>query len=348
MQLLRSLVASINDDNGERCRNQSRACSLRELQQKETSTMADQELRDKVVVITGASSGFGKGAALQFAAAGAKLVLAARRSDLLEDLARECKTAGAEAIAVAADVSRREDVEQLAAAALSAFGRIDVWVNNAGVGAIGAFERIPLEVHEQVIGTNLLGVIYGSHLAYRQFLAQGSGVLINIASELGFGSVPYYSSYTAAKHGVIGLSDSLRQEVKQNGLEDIHICTIMPTAHDTPFFEHAANYSDHEIVPPKPLHDPQHVVDAIVRVARKPADKKIVGADGVVKLVAANLMPPVSEKMGAKQMHRTIENAPPAGDSPGAVLEPVSEGTEVSGGHREKRAKASDRDEERP
>lgn len=89
-------------------------------------------------------------------------------------------------------------------------------------------------------------------------------MLINIASELGFRGVPYFSSYTAAKHGVIGLSDSLRQEVKQNGLDDIHICTVMPTAHDTPFFEHAANYSDHEIVPPKPLHDSRHVVDTIV------------------------------------------------------------------------------------
>jgi short-subunit dehydrogenase len=305
-----------------------------------------QELRDKVVVITGASSGFGKGAALQFAHEGAKLVLAARRSELLDELARECKSAGAEAIAVPTDVSSREDVERLATTALSTFGRIDVWVNNAGIGAIGPFERIPLDVHEQIVGTNLLGTIYGSHLAYQQFLAQGNGVLINIASELGFASVPYYSSYTAAKHGVMGLSDSLRQEVKQNGHKGIHICTIMPTAHDTPFFEHAANYSEHEIVPPKPLHDPQHVVETIVRVARKPEDKEIVGGDGVVKLITANLMPRVSEKMGAKMMHQTIEKAPPAGDSPGAVLEPISDGTEVSAGNRKKRTE-QDRKEER-
>jgi short-subunit dehydrogenase len=311
--------------------------------------VADRELQNQVVVITGASSGFGKGAALQFAREGAKLVLAARRADVIEELANECKSEGGEAIPVATDVSKREDVEQLAAAALRAFGRIDVWVNNAGVGAIGAFERIPLEVHEQVIATDLLGVLYGSYCAYRQFLSQGSGVLINVASELGFGSVPYFSSYTAAKHGVTGLSDSLRQEVKQNDLDEIHICTIMPTAHDTFFFEHAANYSDHAIVPPKPLHDPQHVVDAIVRAATNPKDKTIVGADGVIKLIAANLMPAVSEKMGASQMHRIIENAPPAGDSPGAVLAPVSDGTEVSAGlrHKKDRVAKTDREEER-
>jgi short-subunit dehydrogenase len=310
--------------------------------------MAERELRNQVVVITGASSGFGKGAALQFAREGARVVLGARRADLIEEVAGEIKAAGGEAISVPTDVSKREEVERLCTTALNAFGRIDVWVNNAGVGAIGTFERIPLEVHEQVIQTNVLGVLYGSYLAYRQFLAQGSGVLINIASELGFGSVPYFTSYTAAKHAVTGLSDSLRQEVKQNGLEGISICTIMPTAHDTPFFEHAANYSDHEIIPPKPLHDPQHVVDTIVRLARKPEDKEIVGADGVVKLIAANLMPAVSEKMGASMMHQTIEKAPPAGDTPGAVLTPVSEGTEVSGGNREKRAGRSDREERRP
>jgi short-subunit dehydrogenase len=311
--------------------------------------MPHTSLRDQVIVITGASSGFGKGAALEFARHGAKLALAARRDETLEQLASECRAAGGDAIVCPTDVSKRDEMERLAAKTLEAFGRIDVWVNDAGTGAIGAFERIPLDVHEQVIATNLLGVLYGSYLAYRQFLAQGSGILINIASELGFGSVPYYSSYTASKHGVIGLSDSLRQEIKQNGRDDIHVCTIMPTAHDTPFFVHAANYSDHEITPPQPLHDPRHVVDAIVRVAQNPRDKKIVGADGVVKLIAANLMPPVSEKMGAAVMQRTIDKAPPAGDSPGAVLEPVREGTDVSGGNRAKSGthKNRDRDEER-
>ena len=292
-------------------------------------------LRDKVVVITGASSGFGKGAALGLAQEGAKLVLAARRGELLEDLAQECEARGGEAIACSTDVSKRADVESLAQAALAGYGRIDVWVNDAGVGALGRFERIPLEVHEQVIATNLLGTIYGSYCAYRQFLKQRGGVLINIASELGFGTVPYYSSYTAAKHGVLGLAGSLRQEVQQNDIRGVHVCTIMPTAHDTPFFDHAANYTGHEITPPSPLHDPQDVVDAIVRLARDPEDKEVVGADGVVKLALAKVLPKVSEKLGAKQMHKTQMQKPPtAGDSPGAVRSPMREGTDVSAGRR--------------
>jgi short-subunit dehydrogenase len=293
-------------------------------------------LAGKVIVLTGASSGFGKGAALEFARGRAKVVLAARRDDLLDELANECSAEGGDALACATDVSVRADVERLCTAALEAFGRIDVWINNAGVGALGRFERVPLELHEQVIATNLYGTLYGSYVAYRQFLAQGTGVLINIASELGFGTVPYYSSYTAAKHGVVGLTGSLRQEVKQNGIAGVHICTIMPTAHDTPFFDHVANYTGHEVTPPKPLHDPQAVVDAIVRIARDPEDKEIVGADGIVKLVMANVLPGVSEKMGAKQMHKTqMEEPPPSTDSPGAVRTPMREGTGVSAGRRD-------------
>jgi short-subunit dehydrogenase len=292
-------------------------------------------LSAKVIVLTGASSGFGKGAARELARRGAKLVLAARRMDLLEELADECKAEGAETIVCATDVSRRGEVERLAGAAVTAYGRIDVWINNAGVGAIGRFERVPLAVHEQLIATDLFGTLYGSYFAYRQFLTQGSGVLINIASELGFATVPYYSSYAAAKHGVIGLSGSLRQEVKQNGIDGVHICTIMPTAHDTPFFDHAANYTGHEVTPPKPLHDPQKVIDAIVRIAENPEDKEIVGADGIAKLALANVLPGVAENMAAKQMHETqMEKPPPAPDWPGAVRAPVPEGTGVSGGRR--------------
>ena len=292
-------------------------------------------MNDKVVVITGASSGFGRGAAVELAREGARLVLAARREELIDEVAASCRNEGAAAIACATDVSVREDVERLAQTALDRFGRIDVWVNDAGVGALGPFERIPLEVHEQIIRTNLLGVIYGSYCAYRQFLLQGSGVLINIASELGFSSVPYYSSYTASKHGVVGLADSLRQEVKQQGHDEIHVCTIMPTAHDTPFFDHAANYTGHEITPPAPLHDPTKVVDAIVRLARDPQYKQIVGADGIVKIILANVVPPLAEKIEGKMMHRTqMEKPPPAGDSEGAVRRPMREGTAVSAGRR--------------
>jgi NAD(P)-dependent dehydrogenase (short-subunit alcohol dehydrogenase family) len=292
-------------------------------------------IEDQVVVITGASSGFGKGAARRFASEGASVVAAARRMDLLEALVDECSAAGGRAIAVEADVSVPADVERLCAEALAAYGRIDTWINNAGVGAIGGFTDIPLDIHEQLVCTNLLGVLYGSWFALRHFRERRSGVLVNIASELGQTSVPYYSSYTAAKHGVVGLSESLRQELAQAKLTGVHVCTVMPTAHDTPFFDHAANYSGHAVQAPSPLHDPQDVVETLVRLARDPEDKEIVGGDGLVKILMKHVAPALSEKAGAKMMHRTqMEKAPPGADSPGAVKAPMPQGTGVSAGRR--------------
>jgi len=297
--------------------------------------MSTTAVRGKVVVITGASSGFGKGTALELARRGASLALAARRGELLDELARECEAAGGRAIAIPTDVSRARDVAQLAERTLIALGPFDVWINNAGVGALGPFGRVPLADHAQVIETNLLGTLYGSYQAYRQFTNQRHGTLINIASELGQHTVPYYASYAASKHGVVGLTASLRQEVDQGGMDAVHVCLVMPTAHDTPFFDHVANYSGHEIQAPPPLHDPQNVVDTLVGLVENPKDSKIVGADGVAKILLKRLAPGIEEKLAGWQIHRMqMEQAPPASDSPGAVHQPIARGRDVSAGRR--------------
>jgi short-subunit dehydrogenase len=297
--------------------------------------MATDGVSGKVVVITGASSGFGKGTARELARRGASVVIAARRGGLLDDLARECEAAGGRAVPVTTDVSDAREVGRLGERAVDEFGRIDVWINNAGVGALGRFERVPLADHVQVIATDLLGTLYGSYVAYRRFIEQEAGILINVASELGQHTVPYYTSYAAAKHGVVGLSQALRQEIAQNRLDGIHVCLVMPTAHDTPFFDHAANYTGHEVTAPAPLHDPQNVVETLVRLAADPRDQEIVGADGVIKILMKKIVPGLEEKLAAKQLHRTqMERPPAAGPSPGAVQAPIQQGTEVSAGRR--------------
>jgi short-subunit dehydrogenase len=268
-------------------------------------------------------------------------VLAARRDQLLDDLAEECRALGVRAIAAPTDVSEAADVRDLYQRTIQELGYLDVWINNAGIGAIGRFEDIPLADHEQVIRTNLLGVLYGSLFAYRHFRSMGTGTLINIASELGKTSVPYFSSYIAAKHGVVGLSASLRQELNQEKVEGIHVCCIMPTAHDTPFFDHAANYSGHETNPPRPLHDAEDVVETIVALARNPRDEKIVGSDGYMKFALAHLAQGLSEAMGGRFMRKfVLEEPPPAPSTSGSVHEPVAAGTGVSGGRRERESRA--------
>jgi short-subunit dehydrogenase len=295
--------------------------------------MANRSSKDRVIVITGASSGFGKGTARRLAESGAQLVLAARRGALLDELARECEAAGSRTLAVVTDVSRREDMERLGREAVARFGRIDVWINDAGVAALGRFEEIPIADHVQVIETNLLGTMYGSYVALQQFRRQKEGTLINMASVLGKIPAPYYASYTASKYAIVGLSAAMRQELRQNRVENVHVCTVMPTTFDTPFFDHVANYTGHEVKPIPPVYDPERVIDVLVRLVNEPEDEVMVGTAAKISDVAHQIAPDATEKVWGKQVHRTqIENAAPAQPVRGAVHEPVPFGTEVSGG----------------
>ncbi|HEU5451587.1 MAG TPA: SDR family oxidoreductase [Terriglobales bacterium] len=290
-------------------------------------------LRNKVVVLTGASSGFGRGAALRFAEEGASLVLAARRKGLLKEVAEECRARGAKALAVETDVSQREDVERLAEKALDKFGHVDVWVNNAGVATYGEFDKVPLKEHEQVIRTDVLGTMVGSYEAIKHFRERRRGVLINMSSYLGKGSAPFHSSYVAAKHAVRGLGMALRQDLQVEGFDNVHVCTIMPTSHDTPFFDHAGNYTGKPVKPTKPFYDPQQVIETIVRLAVEPEPEVMVGTSAKVASVAGKFMPSLLEKRMAKKVKKEhYSQREEVGDSSGAVMEPMSEGRDVRAG----------------
>lgn len=291
-------------------------------------------VRNKVVVITGASSGFGRGAALRLAEEGANLVLAARRKGLLKELAEECEESGCNALVVETDVSDRADVERLAKKTVSEFGRIDVWVNDAGVSTFGRFEEVPVNEHEQVIRTNLLGTLYGSHAAMRTFREQGRGTLINIASYLGKGSAPYQSSYVASKHGVRGLDMAIRQELKANGQdEQIHVCTVMPTSMDTPFFQHAANHLGHPVQPIPPVYDPQQVIETIVELINDPQDEVVVGRRGKVGSVVGKIAPELLERKMAQRTHSTLmDQSERSAPSKGSLFSPMRTGEDVRGG----------------
>ncbi len=298
--------------------------------------MAERELKNRVVVITGASSGFGRGSAREFAVEGANVVAAARRSELLDEVVHECEAAGARALAVPTDVSQQSEVEDLARRAVAEFGRIDVWVNNAGAGAIGRFDDVPLADHVKVIETDLVGTLYGSYFAIQQFRRQGAGILINVASVIGKVPSPYFSSYAAAKHGVVGLSASLRQELEQDQIDTIHVCTVMPTTFDTPFFEHAAQYTGHEASPIPPTYDPKEVVEAIVGLAKAPKDTVSVGTAAKVFNFAHQLFPGTVEAIMARQTRKAeFDEARPGDETSGSLHKPMSAGSGVSGGWKQ-------------
>ena len=167
--------------------------------------------RDRVVVVTGASAGIGAALAQTLGGRGARVVLVARRERELAEIAR---LSGPEALAVVADVTRREDVERAAQAALARFGRIDVWINNAGRGISRAASQLSDADVDEMMLVNVKSALYGVQAVLPHFRARGQGHIINISSMLG--RVPFAhfrSAYSAAKHALNGLSASLRLEL---------------------------------------------------------------------------------------------------------------------------------------
>ncbi|EHP38703.1 short-chain dehydrogenase/reductase SDR [Cupriavidus basilensis OR16] len=170
-------------------------------------------IASKVVVITGASSGLGEATARHLGAAGASLVLAARRGDRLETLAAEIRAKGGKAEVAVADVSRRADVEALVQKAVASFGRVDVMINNAGLMAIAPMSAAKVDEWERMIDINIKGVLYGIAAALPVFQKQGAGHFINIASVAGVKVFsPGGTVYSGTKFAVRAISEGLRHE----------------------------------------------------------------------------------------------------------------------------------------
>lgn len=293
---------------------------------------AKQSNQGKVVVITGASSGIGRGLAERLAREQAKLVIAARRTRLIEELA---DSLGPLVIPVTADVSRVKDVESLHRAAVNNFGRIDVWINNAGIGVYGPFIDTPLRDLNRTVEVNLLGTIYGSHFALRRFKEQQHGTLINVSSFASKIPMPYGAAYTGSKFGVSGLSNGLYEELRLEGYPDIHICSIDPWVTDTPWTEHAANYSGHEILVGPP-DDPAKVIDAILGLIEEPKKVLEVGGKGKAAAFFGQLLPSFSKGLSGEELKEMIESAPATELTAGSLQEPVEEGRAVTGDLRER------------
>lgn len=301
------------------------------------TTLSQDEARTvagKTYVITGASSGFGRGVALRLASMRANVVLAARRTEVLEEVAAQARAAGGNPLVVTTDVAKPEDVQRLAAAAVERFGRIDVWINNAGVGAIGEFEKVPLEDHARIVDVNLKGVIYGSHVALRQFRQQGQGVLMNIGSVESEIPLAYHASYASTKAAVLSLGRALREELRLSGQRNIAITTVLPWAADTPFFDNAANYTGRA---PRMawMDDPHKVVDIIVRATVYPREEVPAGWKARGAYWSHRIAPDLTERLSANIAHtEQFEKAGPAQDGSNAVHRPKPGSTGVDGGVR--------------
>lgn len=287
-------------------------------------------LYQKIVVITGASSGVGCAAALAFARAGAHLVLAARRENALAEVVKECEELGGKAIAVKTDVTDAKEMQQLAKAAADFGGGIDVWINNAGVLAAGEFTETPVDVHDQVIRINLMGYLHGAYAVLPYFKKQGHGTLINNISVGGWFPVPYAVGYSASKFGLRGFSEALRGELY--AYPHIHICDLFPGFLDTPGIQHAANYTGRELQPAPPVSDPQRVAAAMVYLTLRPQGTKTVGIMASFLRLAHALLPGLSRRITASVTEGYLKNAKPIASTSGNLFEPVDYGTSIHGG----------------
>jgi short-subunit dehydrogenase len=256
------------------------------------------------VLVTGASSGIGEATALAFARRGARLALCARRLDRLQSVAERCRKAGAPAVTVRrADVSRQAEVRGFVASALRDFDRIDVLVNNAGVGWRGRLLDMGEADLRRLFDTNVMGAVWAIQAVLPSMLAERSGVIVNVASVAGFRPVPYSAAYGATKHALVGLSHALRGELSGTGVK---VSVVYPGTTATEFF------GDER--PPGFMQPAWWVANTIVRTVRWPRRDVIVLPYRAAHLAEPVLGGPLDHLLGEVRRRHwpQLEDAGPA------------------------------------
>lgn len=229
------------------------------------------DIKNKVAIVTGASSGIGEATARAFGREGAKVVLAARRVDKLQALAQEINSmnTGAQTLVIQADLSKLEDIQAMIAQTLERFGRIDILVNNAGFGRLDWLENLdPIKDIQAQIDLNVLGVIQTTRQVLPVMMEQRAGSIINMCSMAGLVATPTYTVYAASKHAVHGFSEALRREVKPWGID---VSLIYPGGVVTEFTQHAGiKRKTNARTPKSMLLTAEQVANAVVKLVKRP------------------------------------------------------------------------------
>jgi short-subunit dehydrogenase len=280
------------------------------------------KIEEQVMVITGATSGIGLTTARMAAEQGAKLVLTARNADALDQLASELRRKGTQVATVVADVGVPADVERIGHAAMERYGRIDTWVNNAGISIFGRNEDVPLEDMQRLFQTNYWGVVHGSLEAVKHMKGRGGGAIINLGSELSERAVPLQGLYSASKHAVKAFTDSLRMELEKDKAP-ISLTLVKPAGIDTMFAVHAKNYMEKEPALPPPIYAPEIVAKSILYAAQHPKRDVFVG--GAAKAISSTgfAMPRMMDRfMQASMFKQQQSDLPSSPNRRDALYEP--------------------------
>ena len=288
------------------------------------------DLKDQVVVITGASSGIGLVTARMAANRGARVVLNARNEEALRRVTKEINAEGGKAIHVAGDVGQFDDVQNIADEAIRRFGGFDTWVNNAGVSIYGPVLDQSLEDQRRLFDTNYWGVVHGSMVACDHLRARG-GALINVGSVLSDVAIPIQGTYCATKHAVKGYTDALRMELEEEGAP-ISVTLIKPSAIDTPYTKHAKNLMAVEPMNPPPVYAPETVAEAILHCAENPERDLYVGGGGKVLAATSQHAPRLADKLiGATMFEVQKSDRPKPINRRDSLHAPTKDGDERGG-----------------
>lgn len=296
---------------------------------KDTTIHSNSSLKGKTVVITGATSGVGRAAAEAFAREGCNIVIAARGTKGIDETIAYIRGLNVVAVGISADMSIAEDVEKLAEQALAMGGKIDIWVNNAGVMASGKFEEIPLEIHQQVIKTNLFGYMHGAYNAIKIFKKQNEGVLINNVSIGGFMPAPYSAVYSATKYGIRGMMECLQGEVSSR--KHIHICNLYPQLQNSTGNLHSAKYSGFDMKIPFIASDPRDTAAKMVELAKHPQKELFPDLRSATLANTYRLFPKLIINTASAAVRMKMKLNKDKADEPGNVLTNSKEPLRVYG-----------------
>lgn len=280
-------------------------------------------ISDQAIVITGASSGIGLATAYHAAERGARVVVSSRNGPELEKIVRRIQERGGRALAVVADVAKREDLARLAEEAIKAYGGFDTWVNNAGVGIYGRLDEVSDEDHRRLFDVNFWGLVNGTQIAAGHLKTKG-GAIINLGSVVADIAFPLQGMYVASKHAIKGFTDAFRMEAEAAG-HPISVTLIKPSALDTPFPAHAKNYLDKEPALPPPLYAPEDAANAIVYAAQHGGRDYYIGGGGKLMSTLNKHIPGVFDRL-ASRMGGLEQSGPPMRDRAGSLFDHTADG----------------------
>jgi len=278
----------------------------------------------QIVVVTGASSGVGRAAAVAFAREGAQVGLVARGRAGLDGARRDVEAAGSRALVVEADVADAQALDAAAGWVEQELGPIDVWVNNAMVTVFAPFDQIGPEEFRRVTEVTYLGFVYGTMAALKRMKPRDRGTIVQVGSALAYRGIPLQSAYCGAKHAIQGFNESLRCELLHDG-SNVRLTMVQLPALNTPQFDHCRSRMPRQPQPVPPIFQPELAAAAILWAAKHARREVYVGGPTVEAIVGDKLASGLADRYLANtnfEAQQTPEPADP--DRTDNLFEPLA------------------------